>query len=119
MPRTALTAVQPKGPYPGTVAANALDVAFVASDNVNGNYFVGTGKELILVHNTDAGAQTFTITSAADPYGRTANISAYSLAAGEFGMFWLGNLVGWDQGGGQIYLDSSDANIEYAIVRIP
>lgn len=119
MARTALTPVSPKGPYPGTVAANALDYVFAASDSSNGNYFVGTGRELILVQNADAGAQTFTLTSIADPYGRLGSITTYSLSAGEFAMFWLGALVGWDQGGGQIYLDSSNANIKFAIIRMP
>lgn len=119
MARTVLTPVVPKGPYPGTVAADALDVALAAADNTNGNYFVGTGKELILVQNTAGGAGTFTLTSIADPFGRLGSITTYSLAAGEFAMFWLGALVGWDQGGGQIYLDASAATIKFAIIRIP
>jgi hypothetical protein len=119
MPRTLLTPVTPKGPYPGTVNANDLDAVFTSADQANGNYFVGTGRELIEIQNADAGAQTFTITSKADPYGRTGNVSAYSMAAGEHAIFWLGNLVGWDQGGGQIYLDASSNNISFRIIRIP
>lgn len=120
MPRTAITVQTPKGPYPGTVNANDLDLAWQAADVANGNYFVGTGRELLLVRNGDAGAQTFTITSAPDPYKRTGNITAYSLGASEMAHFWLGgNLVGWYQAGNQVYLDASDADVAYAVIRIP
>ena len=119
MPRTLLTPQTPKGPYPGTVAANALDYTYVAADLANGNEFVGTGRDLLLMKNDDAAPQTITLTSAADPYGRTSNITAYSMGIGEFAMFWFGNLVGWDQGGGKLFIDVSDVDIKLAVVRLP
>ena len=33
--------------------------------------------------------------------------------------FWYGNLVGWDQGGGQLYLDCSATGLKGLIFRIP
>jgi hypothetical protein len=120
MPRTALTPVVPKGPYPGTVAALGLDFAFVAGDNAAGNVFAFTGRELILVQNTNGGgAGTFTLTSVNDPNGRKGDITAYSVGANLFSMFWVGNLIGWDQGGNTFYIDCSAATMKFAIIRIP
>lgn len=118
--RTAITVQTAKGPYLSTpVAANSLDFTIAASDNTNGNYFVGTGRELILVQNSAGGSGTVTFTSVADQFQRKGDISTYSLSAGEFAMFWVGNLVGWDQGGGQIYIDTSASTMNIAVIRIP
>ena len=120
MARTALTVAVPKGPY-DAVTANGLDFAFTAADEVNGNAFVCTGRELVLVRNTHAtDAATVTITSAPDPYGRTKDITAYSLAAGEFAAFWIGRSIGWRQSDGKVWLDAGGSGtIEFAVLRIP
>lgn len=120
MARTALTVVVPKGPY-DDVAANDLDFAFAAADTSNGNSFPATGRELVLMRNEHASeAGTVTITSAPDPYGRTRDIAAYSLAAGEFAAFWVGRTAGWRQGDGTVYLNASaTGTIKFAILRIP
>jgi len=119
--RTAVTSsvVTPKGPYPGTVAANALDVATFDLDNTNGNVFVGTGRELLVIQNPTGGAITVTLTSSADAQNRKGDITTYSLGAGEFMSFWYGNLVGWNQGGGQIYLDCSATGLKGLLFKIP
>lgn len=118
--RTAITVQTAKGPYLSTpVSANALDFTIAASDNANGNYFVGTGRELIIVQNSAGAPGTVTFTSVADQYARKGDISAYSVGAGEFAMFWVGNLTGWDQGGGQIYIDTSASTMNIAVIRIP
>lgn len=119
--RTAVTAsvVTPKGPYPGVVAANDLDVAPFTLDNTNGNVWVGSGRDLLVIQNPTAGAVTVTLTSSADAQNRKADITTYSLGVGEFMTFWYGNLVGWNQGGGQLYLDCSAAGLKGMIFRIP
>ncbi len=119
--RTAVTAsiVTPKGPYPGPVSANDLDVATFDLDNTNGNVFVGTGRELLVIQNPTAGAITVTLTSAFDQAKRKADITTYSLGAGEFMSFWYGSLVGWDQGGGQIFLDCSASGLKGLLLRLP
>jgi hypothetical protein len=120
MARTALTVVTPKGPY-DTVAANGLDFAFTAADEANGNAFVCTGRELLLARNThETDAATVTISSAPDPYGRTKDITAYSLAAGESAAFWIGRSIGWRQADGKVWLDAGGAGtVEFAVLRIP
>jgi hypothetical protein len=120
MARTALTVLTPKGPY-DAVSANGLDFSFVAADQANGNSFVCSGRELILMRNdhvTDAA--TVTIASAPDPYGRTKDITTYSLSAGEFAAFWVGKTAGWRQSDGTAHLDvAGPGSIKFAILRIP
>jgi hypothetical protein len=117
---TALSIITPKGPY-DAVAANGLDFAFTAADAVNGNSFICTGRELLLIrndHQTDPA--TITITSAPDPYGRTKDIAAYSLAAGEFAAFWIGKSIGWRQSDGKVWLSiAGTGTIKLAVLRIP
>lgn len=119
MARKVIPVIIPKGPYPGTVAANALDFVFTTADSTNFDEFAFTGRELIVVRNSTAGALTFTLESSADPQGRLSDITAYSLAAGEFGVFWAGALPGWNQGSGLFFLRSSASTMDYAIIRIP
>lgn len=119
--RTSVTAsvVSPKGPYPGTVAANDLDVVPFTLDNTNGNVWVGTGRDLLVIQNPTAGAITVTLTSSVDSQNRKGDITTYSLGIGEFMTFWYGSLVGWDQGGGQLYIDCSATGLKGMIFRIP
>lgn len=119
--RTSVTSsvVTPKGPYPGTVAANDLDVVPFTLDNTNGNVWVGSGRDLLVIQNPTAGAITVTLTSSADSANRKGDISTYSLGVGEFMSFWYGSLVGWDQGGGQVYIDCSATGLKGLIFRIP
>lgn len=119
MARTLLTPVTVKGPYPGTVAANDLDIPFASSDTANGNYFVASGRDLLLWRNADAGVVTITIGSAADPYGRTGDIATFSVGIGELGGFWFGKLDGWVQSNGQIYINTSDDDLTLVVIRVP
>lgn len=119
MGRKQIPVITPLGPYPTIpVAVNTLDFVFTTADSVNFDQFVFTGRELIVVRNSTAGALTFTLESAVDPQNRVGDITAFSLAAGEFGVFWCGNMVGWNNGG-QFFLRSSASTIDYAIIRIP
>jgi hypothetical protein len=119
MARTALTKVTPQGPYiQGQPAANSLDFTFSASDSANGNSFPASGKELLLVQNTDAGAQSFTVRSVPDALGRSQDVTTYTMQTGEFAVFKLDQQVGWVQADGNVYLDSSNNNIKFAVVRL-
>lgn len=118
MARKQIPIISPLGPYPGTVAANALDFVFTTADSVNFDQFNFTGKELIIIRNSTGGALTFTLESTADPQGRISDITAYSLGTLEFACFWAGNIVGWNNAG-QFFLRSSASTMDYAIIRIP
>jgi hypothetical protein len=120
MPRTALTPVSVVGPYPsgGTVSPGALAFTFAASDLANGNQYPCTGQEVIVFQNTDAGSQTFTITSAPDSQGRKSDITTYSMATGTFAVF-LPGVLGWIQTDGNVYINTSNANVKIAVFKLP
>lgn len=101
------------------VAANAADVTFDAGDQANGNATPCTGKELLLVRNTDTGAQTVTIDAAPDAVGRDGVISAYSLAADEVALFGPFPTASYRQTDGNLHVNVSAAAVELAVVRLP
>ena len=121
MPRTALTAFTPKGPYPGTIVAGDLSLAALDNvDDTNGNSFIGNGRDLLLIHNPTAGAVTVTLTSKEDPQLRKADITAYSIPISGFFFFYFGSLIGWAQdAAGTIFLDASATGLKTKVVRIP
>jgi hypothetical protein len=120
MARTAITVQDIDAPF-AAVTAGSMDFTFAALDAVNGNYFPCTGREIILFENTDVGAQTVIIDSVADEKNRESDIAAYSLAANDFVAVGvaLTNRKGWKQSNGQIYIDTSSANVKVAVLRLP
>lgn len=77
-------------------SAGAADVPMAAADAVNGNKVIGSGYDLILVHNTAGSAQTVTINSVPDPVtNRPGPITDYSVGAGEYAVFGPFGLRGW------------------------
>ena len=102
-------------------SAEGADFTFAASDLANGNYFLCTGREVLLVQNENAGAQTITITSVPDEKGRSEDITTYSIGIGEFAMFGVGltNSKGWKQTDGKILLQTSAVDVNLAVVRLP
>jgi hypothetical protein len=120
MARTLLVKTTALGPY-GAYTANAADLTMAAAAAVaDKNYFVSSGRDLVVAHNTGAGARTITITSVADPhYGRTGDILTYSLGAGEYAVFGPFPLPGWQQSTGQVYLEASDPEVKFGVVALP
>ncbi len=86
MPRTNLTKKTALGQF-GTYSALAAVVTMNAGDASNGNSFVASANDLLIVRNSGAGARTITISSVADEKGRTGDIGPYSLAAGAVAVF--------------------------------
>jgi len=103
------------------IAAGGLDITFAAADNVNGNKFAVTGREILIMRNDNVGAQTVTINSVADEKNREGDITAYSLATGDYAIFTGGltNARGWKQTDGTITLLASAADIFVAAIRLP
>lgn len=119
----AYTAVAPQevaGPYISESATQMTTVTFTAGDATNANTVTMPGKRmLILVTNTSGGAAgTVTITSSNDPFGRTGNITAFSVADGAFAAR-IFEPVGWEQtlGGRDILITPSATTME--ILAIP
>jgi hypothetical protein len=102
------------------VNAGDLALPFTAADTVNLNQFAATGTEVLLVNNTDVGSQTITLTSRPDAFGRSADITTYSMPTGTFAWFNFRNANnGWIQADGNIYFQASSANVKFAVLRIP
>lgn len=90
-----------------------------AADVANKNQFVAGGNDLVIAQNTDVAAQTVTITSAPDPYGRIKDIASYSIPAGGIAIFGPFPVLGWQQPDGRIYLEASSANVQFGVVELP
>ncbi len=117
---TVITTQSPKGPYPGTVSAGQLDLTWTAADTVNGNAFVMTGHEILLMWNPDASAHTVTISSVSDVRNRTGDVTNYSIAATTISAFnFVGLTDGWQQSNGQVYFSSNSNLIKFAIITEP
>lgn len=116
---TTLTVQQGPSVY-STISAGGATVTLTAGDVSNGNDFVSSGDEIVIVQNTHATlAYTVTFTSVADVLGRTKDITTYSLAAGEIACFGPFPAHGWRQSGNKIKLTVSNAAIKIGLVRLP
>ena len=115
-----ITPITMKSPFEA-VTAGTITFAFTAG-NTGGDTISITGRELIIIQNTGVGARTFTIASQADEKGRTGDITAYSLAAGEFAYFTGGltNSIGWrNVSTGLLTITPSHAEVKYAVLKLP
>lgn len=122
MARVLVAAQTTVGAYPTTaqVAANQRDLSMQACDASLGNYTpIVEGKSLILCQNTGAGARTITFYAQPDsPYNRSVDITAYSLGAGELGLFGPFKLNGWSDGG-NLDFTASHAEMLVAVITLP
>jgi hypothetical protein len=119
--QTSLTPITPLGPYlVGAPGSGTLDFAFTACDVSNGNKFAITGRDILLVQNSGMSPYTITISSVADQYGRTQDITTYSVAAGNFSAFNFRNgTIGFRQTDGTVHLACSNAAIMFAVITTP
>lgn len=118
---TALTIQTAKAPF-AALSAGDLDFTFAAAD-VTGNTFVCTGRELVIIYNPAGGlTYTVTITSIANAKNRTGDITAYSMAAGDY-VVWTGgltNAAGWKVAAtGVVTITANNAAVLIAVVRLP
>jgi hypothetical protein len=120
MPETALPIITAKDPF-AVIAADGIDFVFTACDVANGNDFVSTGRELILVQNSGAAPYTVTVTSVLDEKNRTGDVGPYTLAAGEFACITAGLtlLRGWRQSTSKIKISASNIAVKFAIIKLP
>lgn len=115
-----ITPITMKSPF-DVVTAGLITFAFTAG-NAGGDTISITGRELLIIQNTGVGARTFTITSIVDEKNRTGDITAYSLAAGEFAYFTGGltNSPGWrNVSTGLLAITPSHAEVKYAVLKLP
>lgn len=118
MARTQILATAPPPRYGPWGAGSAL-LVFTVADIVNFNSTPLTGRELLIVNNTDAGIQTVTVNSVGDPQGRTGDITAYSLPIASFAVFGPFPVLGWRQADGNLYYQSSAITVKFAVISLP
>ncbi len=118
MPRQDHIAQVPLGSIGDYAVPDAADLVFTAGDIVNFEQTKLTGKEMIVLHNNSGGANTLTVTSVPNQFGRTEDIN-YTLQAGEHGMFGPFDLEGWRQTDGNLYFAVSSVIVGVAVVRLP
>lgn len=88
------------------------EVTMAAADVANGNHIASSGDLLLLAHNTSGSSATITITSQPDPrFGRSGDVSAQTIAAGEIRRFRLTS-TGWANTDGNIEISCSAVGIE-------
>jgi len=115
MARQTLTKSNSPGPYPTAGVA----VTMTAADTSNKEQFALTGREVVIVHNTGATGRTYTITSTADKAGRTGDITTQAIAAGAIHTIGPFALEGWQQSGGWLYLEASNAEVKFGVIQLP
>lgn len=112
MARQNLTKTIVPGPNPSA----GEEITWTAADTVNKEQFSPATGDVLLVWNTDGSPQTYSIDSVPDPiFGRSGDIDAEDIAAGEIHVLRLG-IDGWRQADGKIYLEASDAAVKFAIL---
>ena len=117
--RTVLTPKELTTPQLMSPAVNTADYTYAAADTPNGNRFVHTGHELLLVSNVNAGAKTITIAGKADELGRTGAITAYSVGIAEFAVFGPFSAEAFRQADGYVWIDTEHIDVKLAVVRLP
>lgn len=114
MPTTEITKTTAPGFYSTTGAA----LTKTAVDTVNDNHVDAVTDLLLIVWNSNAGAQTITITSQADTLtGRSGDVSAQSIAADEIRMFRL-TKNGWGDSNDEIQILGSHADVKIMAVNL-
>lgn len=121
MPRITHAAKTLLGAYGDYSVANSADLTTLAADPANDEQVVLTGRQIVIARNSGAGAHTVTFTSVASPatFGRSGNIAAYSLGAGELAAFGPFELTGWIQTDGRLYFEADDAEVIFSVITIP
>lgn len=120
MAATSVTPTDVAGAYVAESATQLTTLTWTAVDITNTNKVVMSGRKLLLIfRNDDVATQTVTISSSADPFGRTADISAVDVAASAYAARIL-EPVGWEQtlGGKDIIIDASDADMKFVAINL-
>ena len=86
-------------------------------DIVNGNHFVATGKDLLVIHNTDVAEKWITITSVANKWGRLGTITALDIAIDGYVIFGPMVVAGWASDG-LILITAEDADTLIGVVNL-
>lgn len=116
MARTALT----KTTAPGCYVPTFTEVTMNAADVANGNYFVMTGRELLVMRNSSADTDYYvTIDSVDDPFGRQEDITQVDIGFGDVVVWGPVQLEGWRQSTGWLHINAENAAILIGVIVLP
>jgi hypothetical protein len=110
-----------RAPFAANPTAGQIHFTWTAG-NTGGDTITITGREIVLAWNSGASPYTVGVTSQIDGQNRTGDISAYSLAAGEFAYVSAGltNAPGWkNQSTGLLTITPSNAAVKWAVLQLP
>jgi hypothetical protein len=99
----------------GVVAPASLDKVFTAADMTNNNAFLSSGRDLLIVYNSDSAPHTFTITSAPDIDSRSVNV-VYTVGIGSYSFVDITSASIFVQGTNLVLLAASDVHIQYLVI---
>jgi hypothetical protein len=116
MARTAMTVDTRPAGYSITPVALAAEHSF---DQANGMTLAINGQTGLSIRNPTAGAITVTIHSTADPYGRSQDITAYSIPAGGVAIFQEFPTAGWGDPNNSnlLSIDASATGLVYLAIQ--
>jgi hypothetical protein len=118
MAATRITPITAPGPYINEEATPQLaTVTPVAADATDGNVVSLARGILLRAENTGGSPRTITIKSQPDPYGRVADITAFSIAAGARVVRRFAN-VGWANTGGDLEIEASHADVRLEVYQL-
>jgi hypothetical protein len=119
MARTNIAAQTTLGAYPALPVTPGSDLTEVPADVGNGNETtIVQGKTIVVAHNINVAAKTVTFTSVADDFGRTGDITAYSIAAGKVKIFGPFRTAGWSHSG-KLWIDANHADVLLSVITLP
>lgn len=95
-----------------------LAVPMTAMDASNGNSFLSSGREVLVLQNTDSAAHTVTVNSVGDDLGRTdSSLTAYSIPANSIVAIQFKERNGWQQSDGTVTLTTTSALVKMAALQ--
>lgn len=106
-----------------TVAADKQPTALVsgtlvAADSSNGNYFVYTGREILVAINLGAATQTLAVTGQPHPVtGVTGGISATNIDADSVAILPPLAQAGWVDSAGNVNVMANSSDVKLLLIR--
>ena len=121
MPRLLIVPQDVIGSYPTLpVTAGSADIVWTlsAAAFADGFRFPLTGRELLIIKNDNAGAQTVTIDSLVSKRtNRKGDIDAYSMAANDIIVLGPFSKDGWEQVSGELWGAVTAADLNIAVIK--
>ena len=120
MAATVIAPQDPLGAYVSESATQMTTLTWTAIDIVNTNSITMSGRKIMLLfRNDDVAEKTITISSSENPYGRSADVTAFAMAASAYAVR-IFEPVGWEQtlGGRNMIITANDADIFVAAINL-